>query len=124
MDKVNIAIATKKIETLLKKALVQNGKLAQALYDYELAEHIDYWYDGLQRDHDKFVFAVTENSGDVAMVFITKDKTIYVNEEARAKLMAEWPNTYATNIKRLIPMMATQLANDILSVNGVKVVRS
>ena len=124
MDKVNIAIATKKIETLLKKALVQNGKLAQALYDYELAEHIDYWYDGLKRDHDKFVFAVTENSGDVAMVFITKDKTIYVNEEARAKLMAEWPNTYATNIKRLIPMMATQLANDILSVNGVKVVRS
>ena len=124
MDKVNIALATKKIETLLKKALVQNGKLAQALYDYELAEHIDYWYDGLKRDHDKFVFAVTENSGDVAMVFITKDKTIYVNEEARAKLMAEWPNTYATNIKRLIPMMATQLANDILSVNGVKVVRS
>ena len=124
MDKVNIALATKKIETLLKKALVQNGKLAQALYDYELVEHIDYWYDGLKRDHDKFVFAVTENSGDVAMVFITKDKTIYVNEEARAKLMSEWPNTYATNIKRLIPMMATQLANDILSVNGVKVVRS
>ena len=121
MDKVNVAIATKKIEALLKKALVKNGKMAQALYDYELAKHIDYWYDGLQRDHEKFVFAITENSGEVAMVLITQDKTIYVNEEARAKLMAEWPKTYATNIKLLIPSMARELANDILSVTGVKV---
>lgn len=64
--------------------------------------------------------AVTENSGDVAMVLITADKTVYINEDAREQLLKEWPIAYKTNIKRLIPMMAEELANDIISVNGVK----
>lgn len=97
--------------------------MAAALYEHELAEHIDYWYAGLQADKDEYVFAVTENSGDVAMVLITKGKEIYVNEEAREKLQALWPQpAYAINLKRLIPVMADELANNIIAVNGVKVV--
>jgi len=49
--------------------------------DYELVEHIDYWYNELLKaDREDYLFVVTENSGDVAMVMITKNKTIYVNE--------------------------------------------
>ncbi|MCZ8037787.1 MAG: hypothetical protein O9276_06520 [Microcystis sp. LE17-20A] len=96
--------------------------MERALYEYELEEHIDYWYEGLKSDRDQLVFAVTENSGHVAMVLITPDKTIYVNEEAREKLAKFWIKAYENNINQLIPMMAENLANDIISVTGVKMV--
>jgi hypothetical protein len=115
---------SKKIESCLRRALLQEGKMEQSLYEYELEEHIDYWYDGLKADRDEFVFAVTENSGHVAMVLITPEKTVYVNEEARAKLAQIWSNAnaYTVNMKRLIPMMAADLAEGTIAVNGVKTV--
>ncbi len=113
---------SKRIERLLRKALLQDGEMALALYEYELEEHIDYWYRGLKADRDDFVFVVTEHSGDTAMVLIVKRKKIYINEAARQKLAELWGAAYKTNLKRLIPMMARDLAKDILAVNGVKVV--
>ncbi|MGV2434051.1 MAG UNVERIFIED_CONTAM: hypothetical protein LVT10_03395 [Anaerolineae bacterium] len=76
----------KKIANTLRKALLEDGKMERTLYEYELEEHIDYWYEGLKSHREQFVFAITENTGHVAMVLITPDKTIYVNEEAREKL--------------------------------------
>ena len=113
-------MSKKRIETLLRQALLQGGEMAHGLYEYELEEHIDYWYKGLKADRDEFVFVVTENSGDVAMLLIMADKTVYINEKAREKLSALWPGRYNINMARLIPMMAEQLANGILSVNGFK----
>jgi hypothetical protein len=112
----------KRIEKLLRKALVQNGAMAYALYEHELVEHIDYWYNGLVADRNEFVFAVTENSGDTAMVLITKEKDIYVNEAAREKLLQLWGQAYHPNMKIMIPIMAEELANDIIAVNGVTTV--
>ena len=112
----------RKIANTLRKALLEDGKMERALYEYELEEHLDYWYEGLKSDREQFVFAVTENSGDVAMVLITPGKTIYVNEEAREKLSEFWIKAYKDNINQLLPMMAENLANDIISVTGVKMV--
>jgi len=113
---------SKRIEKLLQKALLQEAPMAYALYEHELVEHLDYWYNGLVADRNEFVFAVTENSGDVAMVLITKEKDVYVNEEARKKLSQIWGLAYRPNMKRLIPVMAEELANDIIAVNGVTIV--
>jgi len=112
----------RRIERLLREALLRGGKMELALYEYELEEHIEYWYEGLKADRDEFVFVVTENSGDVAMALITEDKTVFINEDARKKLQEFWPRTYNANMKKLIPWMARDLANDIISVNGVKTV--
>ena len=112
----------KQIELLLHKALLEGGKMEQSLYEYELKEHIDYWYEGLKADRDDFVFAVTENSGHVAMVLIRADKTVLVNETARAKLSEFWQHNYSLNLERLIPIMAKELAEDTLYVTGVKTV--
>jgi hypothetical protein len=101
---------------------MQNGAMAYALYEHELVEHIDYWYEGLVADRNEFVFAVTENSGDTALVLITKEKDIYINETAREKLSQLWGQAYNPNMKRLIPVMAEELANDIIAVNGVTIV--
>jgi hypothetical protein len=111
---------TKKIKASLAKALLQGGKMSHALYEYELEEHIDYWYKGLKADRDDFVFVVMENSGHVAMLVIMPDKTIYINEQARAKLAEFWKINYMANMKRLIPGMAQQLASNIIYVTGVK----
>jgi len=113
---------SKQIAMLLRKALLEEGEMAQALYEYELEEHIDYWYEGLKADRDDFVFAVTENSGHVAMVLIMADKTLLINEVARAKLSEFWQRNYRTNMEKLIPMMAKELADDTLYVTGVKTV--
>ncbi|MEA5573460.1 hypothetical protein [Calothrix sp. UHCC 0171] len=112
----------KEIEKLLRQALLDNGKMEYALFEFELEEHIDYWYKGLKRDKEELVFAVTENRGYVAMVLITKKKDIYVNQEARTFLMEQWEGeVYRKNMEILIPMMSKELANDILAVNGVKI---
>ncbi|MDU9048871.1 MAG: hypothetical protein Q3M30_08455 [Candidatus Electrothrix sp. Rat3] len=108
------------IKILLYNALVKGGKMPYSLYEYDMEEHIDYWYQGLIKDKDDFVFIVNENSGHVAMVLITLDKKLYINEDGRKKLQEIWPKTYDDNMKRLIPKMADDLANNIISVNGVK----
>ena len=119
-QKPNSVDRQRKIINLLSKALLRDGKMERSLYEHELEEHIDYWYEGLKSDRDEFVFAVTENSGSVAMILITADKTTYINVEAREQLQKSWQNAYEKNLKRLIPMMADELAKDIISVNGVK----
>jgi hypothetical protein len=112
---------TKQIEASLAKALLQGGKMSHALYEYEVEEHIDYWYEGLKADRDDFLFVVSEKSGHVAMLVIMPDKTICINEQARAKLAEFWKSNYMANMKRLIPIMAQLLAKHILYVTGVKV---
>ena len=111
----------KRIEKLLRQALLHKGEMALALYEYELVEYIDYWYDGLLADQNEFVFVVTENTGRTAMLLISKEKELYINEAGREKLAETWGAQYKTNIELLLPMMAEELANDILSVTGVSV---
>ena len=113
----------KEIKRLLKKALLQGGKMEYGLYEYDLEEHVDYLYDGLKRDKDEFVFAVNENTGHVAMVLIMPDKTLYLNDEARGKLQEIWPETYEYNMKRLIPTMVNDLVSGNIAVNGVKTLK-
>ena len=115
------SMTKKKIANLLRKALLKDGKMAQALYEYELKQHIDYWYQGLKSDGEELVFAVTENSGDIAMVLIMDKKKIYINEQAREKLSQRWGKSYFKNMNTLIPYMAKDLADDIIAVNGMKI---
>ena len=96
---------------------------ADVLPDGRKFSNIDEYKQLLLADKDQLVFVVTENKDHVAMVLITEDKTIYINEEAREKLKAVWSLPYSTNMKRLIPLMADDLANGELMANGVKVVK-
>jgi len=73
-------------------------------------------------DNDSYLFAVTENSGDVAMVLIEKAGRVHINELARGKLKALWLGAYESNMKKLIPIFASQLAKGEIPVNGIKMV--
>ena len=117
-----MAATRKQLIDRLRKALLEDGAMAHALYEHELKEHIDYWHKELKRDREDVVFVVTENTGDVAMVLITRDKTVYVNEDARQELMKVWKANYAHNMEMLIPAMVGDLINNCFAVTGVKVV--
>ena len=106
----------------LEQALLNNGEMPYGLYEYELEELLDELTSSLTADHDDYIFAVTENSGHVAMVLIEQSGQVYINEQAREKLQTLWPATYTSNMRTLIPDFARQLHNGELPINGVKTV--
>jgi hypothetical protein len=104
------------------KALLLDGEMFESLYKHEMEEHIGYWTEGMKKDKDDFVFAVTENNGHAAMVVITKNEELLINEPARAFLKKAWKKQYHKNIEILLPAMAAELAAGYFSVNRVKIV--
>jgi len=61
MEKFVNLMKKRRIERLLREALLRGGKMELALYEYELEEHIEYWYEGLKADRDEFVPLVRSN---------------------------------------------------------------
>ena len=116
-------MTAKKIKQLLERALSANGKMAYALYEHELAEVVDDLKLSLKRDRDDYIFTVTENTGDIAMVLVEKNGDVHINEQARDRLQALWSDAYASNIKRMLPDFARQLSQGQLPINGVTVQR-
>ena len=108
----------KKIEKSLKTALLLEGKMSQALYEYELVEHLDYWKEGLKRDKEDFCFVVTYNNGDVAMLLMTNEE-LYINEEARKILQLFWKDQYKPNIEAVLPKIVSDLMEDCFGLVGV-----
>lgn len=110
------------IQQVLHKALLLNGEMFESLYEHEMQEHVAYWTEEMKKDKNDFVFVVTENNGYAAMVVITKEEELLINEPARAYLKKVWQKNYDENIKILLPNMAAELNAGYFSVNGVKVV--
>lgn len=108
----------REIANALRKALLKDGDMELSLYKFKLEEHVDEWYEGLKDDYESFVFVVTEDSGNVAMILISQNKTVYVNEEARAKLSELWIKNYIKNIKFLISRMADDIDYASISIIG------
>lgn len=119
----DIPMTARNIEKLLEQTLLHDGAMQYGLYEYELEELLDELKSSLTEDKDDYIFAVTENSGHVAMVLIERSGQVHINEQAREKLQALWPAAYESNIKNLIPAFAKQLSEGELAINGVKTVR-
>lgn len=113
-------MSRKRIAKNLKKALLDDGPMAWALFEYELAEHLEEYLQSKRADGDKYFFAVTEHTDDVAMLLIDEDDHIHINEDARTWLQQLWGDVYGENIRKLIPRMAEQLDAGYLSAMGVK----
>jgi hypothetical protein len=111
---------TKKIESLLAKALLKNGKMAYSLYEYELEENREYWLNSLVQDRDDCIITITEHSGDVAMALLHKVDGLYINEHARKKLKELWLDHYEDNIKNMIPLWAAELSSGSIPLIGMK----
>ena len=117
-------MAKNSTKKLLQQALLHDGEMRHELYEYELEEMLDDLKSSMAQDKDDYIFAVTENGGDVAMVLIEKSGQVHINEEARERLKALWPAAYESNMKTLIPAFAAQLNGGEIPINGVKTVRT
>jgi hypothetical protein len=109
------------IEKNLKKALLNDGALARKLFEYELEEHIGDYLLSKWADGDKYFFAVTEHTNDVAVLLIDEHDNIHINEDARTLLKKLWGGAYGKNMEVLIPQIAEQLDEGYLFAAGVKV---
>jgi len=116
-------MSARKIEKVLRRALIQGDEMRNSLYEYELENLLDELKSSMTKDKDDFIFAVTENSGYVAMMLAQKSGQVYINEQARKKLMSLWPVAYKSNMKKLIPVFSRQLNNGEIPINGVKVAK-
>jgi hypothetical protein len=116
-------MSIKKITKALEEALLRDGKMAQALYEFEFADELDELKESLVEDEDDYLFAITENTGDIAMVLIEKSGDVLINEVAREKLKEYWQANYEKNMNALIPDLAEQLEAGELPINGVKTSR-
>jgi len=114
-------MSKKSIEKNLRKALLEDGPLAQALFEYELQEHVEEYRQSKRADGDKYFFAITEHTNDVAMLLIDESNRLHVNEDARAMLKKLWRDEYRYNLEILIPQMAGELNAGYLFTAGVKV---
>ena len=114
-------MSKKTIEKDLIKALLNDGAMEYALFEYELEEHIDEYLKSKQNDGDDYFFAVTEHTNDVAMLLIDGKNKVHVNEKARAVLKKYWDESYERNMKIMIPHMVDELSRGFLSVTGVKI---
>lgn len=117
-------MTVKNITRLLEQALLRDGNMHHELYQYELEEILDDLKSSMMHDKDDYIFAVTENSGHVAMVLIEQSGQVYVNEQARNKLRDLWPAAYESNMKKFIPAFAKQLNQGENPINGVKTMKS
>lgn len=106
----------------LEQVLLHDGEMRRELYEFELEEMLDNLKSSMAEDRDDFIFAVTENRGDVAMILIEKSGQVHINEQARERLKTLWPAAYKSNLKKLIPAFAALLDGGEIPVNGVKVV--
>ena len=75
-------MTAKKIAKLLEQALIHDGEMQYELYEYELEELLDELRSSMAEDKDDYIFAVTENSGHVAMVLIKKSGQGYIRANA------------------------------------------
>ncbi len=112
------------IRQRLEEALLRNGPMRDELYAFELEGLLDHLKASMAQDRDEYIFAVTENNGDVAMVLVEQSGDVHINAQARSKLQALWPAAYERNMQRLIPAFAQQLHASEIPINGVKTVRS
>ena len=119
-----IQMTENQLKKLLAKTLLRDGVMHYSLYEYELEESLEEFKLSLDADQDDYIFAVTENSGHIAMVLIDKSGEVYINEQARDKLQTVCQDAYDRNIRLLIPTFARQLHSGVLPINGVKRVRN
>jgi predicted transcriptional regulator len=106
--------------TTLHQALLLDKKMDKELYEFDLQEHIEKWQQELQNNKDEFMFAITENTGNVAMVLITKRNTVFINGQALKKLKALFKDAYKQNMETLLPSIVVDLLNDNIALNTMR----
>ncbi|TSE34757.1 hypothetical protein Tfont_02556 [Tepidimonas fonticaldi] len=110
----------KKIAADLQSALSGQSPLSIDLYVEVLADYEDELKASLDKDADDALLCMLADDGDVAMMLIDWDGSIYRNENALKKLQAMWRHSFDTNVQTLLPIFSTHISQKNLAVAGIK----
>lgn len=110
----------KKIATDLQSALPGQNPLSIDLYVEVLAEYEDELKASLDKDADDALLCMLADDGDVAMMVIEWDGSIYRNENALKKLQAMWRHSFEINVQTLVPILSDHISQKNLGVAGIK----
>ena len=113
-----------KTETALRKALLEDGALSHDLYEFEMEYFVDDWYDQMDYDKDDYILVIDENEGDVAIVLITKEEELLINEEARDRLKLLWSDNYVKNINDFMPFFLERLSVEVFPIIGLNLINT
>lgn len=110
----------KKIAAALQSALSGQIPLSIDLYVEVLADYEDELRASLDKDADDALLCMLADDGEVAMMVIDWDGSIYRNENALKKLQAMWRHSFDTNVQTLVPIFSTHISQKNLGVAGIK----
>jgi len=110
----------KKIAADLLSALSGRKPLSIDLYVEALADHEAALKASLNKDADDALLCMLADDGDVAMMLIDWDGSIYRNENALQKLQVMWRHSFDTNVQTLLPLFSTHISQKNLGVAGIK----
>ena len=110
----------KKIETDLQSALTGRQSLSIDLYVEVLAKHEEELKASLNRDADDALLCMLADDGDVALMIIDWDGSIFRNENALQKLHAMWRGSFDINVQALVPILSGHINQKNLGVAGIK----
>jgi hypothetical protein len=114
-------VTTKKtIQAALEHALLHGALLSTALCESVLIGFVDELEESLHSDADDALIAFVVEGNEVAMLLIEVDGSVRLNDVARERLHHMWKDSYATNIKMLMPTFVDQLRRGMLAVGGIK----
>lgn len=110
----------KKISTDLQSALSGRCSLSSDLYIEVLAGYEDKLKSSLDKDADDALLCVLADDGEVAMMVIDWDGSIYRNENALKKLLDMWRGSFEINLQTLVPILSAHISQKNLGVAGIK----
>lgn len=112
-----------RLTMLLRPVLTGRGKMAMELFEFEFKDKdLDEFKQILENDEAEYLFAITENSSDIAMVLVESSGEVYKNEEAKKRLRKLWKKSYGDIIRKMIRFFAEQLAEGALAITIVKTI--
>jgi hypothetical protein len=113
-------VSRKKIATQLEDALHGRKPLSLDCYVEVLASHETKLKESLDDDADDALLCMIADEGDVAMLVIDWDGSIYRNDNALAKLREMWGVSFDQNVKVMAPIFAEHISQRNLGVAGIK----
>jgi hypothetical protein len=102
--------------TKLTRALLHEEPMSHRLYKYELEEYVESWKASIDPKIHDMIIVLTENTGDVAMVMIMRDKTLFVNEDALTLIELIWGDDFELYIRYVIDDAVQELREDRLPI--------
>lgn len=110
----------KKIAADLAAALNGSRSMSQSLYAEVLADYENELKASLNNDADDALLCMLAEDGEVAMMVINWDGTIYRNEAALAQMQGMWKHKFDTNVQTLLPIFSDHISKNNLGVAGIK----